>query len=131
VRALDTNVLVRFVTADDSPQAARVRELFRAAEGHHELLFVSLPVILELIWVLGSSYGTPKPDITQALQDLLGLPYLRFEQDGRIRELLAAAPQSPLALGDLLVGLCGRDHGCTTTLTFDRNAARSPLFTAL
>lgn len=131
MRALDTNILVRFVTADDSPQSERVRELFRTAEEHHELLFVSLPVLLELIWVLGSAYDTPKAAIAEALQHLLGLPYLRFEQEARIRDLITASPQSPLGLGDLLVGLCGRDHGCTTTLTFDRKAVRSPLFTSL
>ena len=131
MRALDTNFLVRFITGDDSPQSDRVRELFRAAEEHHELLFVSLPVTLELIWVLGSAYDTPKASIAEALQHLMGLPYLRFEQEGRIRTLLTASPQSPLGLGDLLVGLIGKDHGCTTTLTFDRIAARSPLFTAL
>ena len=131
MRALDTNILVRFVTADDSPQSERVRELFRAAETHNEILFVSLPVTLELIWVLGSAYDTPKASIADALQHLLGLPYLRFEQEGRIRDLLTMSPQSPLGLGDLLVALSGKDHGCTTTLTFDRKAARSPLFTAL
>jgi len=131
VRALDTNILVRFVTRDDSPQSDLVRELFRTAEEHNELLFVSLPAILELIWVLGSAYDIPKASIAEALQQLLGLSYLRFEQEGRIRDLLTASPQSPLGLGDLLVGLCGKDHGCTTTLTFDRKAARSPLFTAL
>lgn len=131
MRALDTNILVRFITADDSLQTNRVRELFRTAEEHHELLFVSLPVTLELIWVLASTYDAPKADIAEALQHLLGLPYLRFEQEGRLRDLLSASLQSPLGLGDLLVGLCGKDHGCTTTLTFDRKAARSPLFTAL
>jgi len=131
VRALDTNILVRFVTGDDSPQSDRVHELFRTAEEHNELLFVSLPVILELIWVLGSAYDTPKSSIVEALQYLLGLPYLRFEQEGRIRDLLTASSQSSLGLGDLLVGLCGKDHGCTTTLTFDRKASRSSLFTAL
>ena len=131
MRALDTNILVRFVTGDDSPHSNRVRELFRTAEEHNELLFVSLPVIQELIWVLGSAYDTPKAAIAEALQHLLGLPYLRFEQEGRIRDLLTASAQSHLGLGDLLVGRCGKDHDCTTTLTFDRKAARSPLFTAL
>ena len=131
MRALDTNILVRFITADDSLQTDRVRELFRTAEEHHELLFVSLPVTLELIWVLASTYDAPKADIAEALQQLLGLPYLRFEQEARIRQLLTAATQGPVELGDLLIALSGKDHGCTTTLTFDRKALRSPLFTAL
>ena len=131
MRALDTNILVRFITRDNTPQSDRVRELFRTAEELNEPLFVSLPVTLELILVLGSAYDTPKSSIAEALQHLMGLPYLRFEQEGRIRDLLTASSQSPLGLGDLLVGLCGKDHGCTTTLTFDRKAARSQLFTAL
>jgi len=131
VRAVDTNILVRFVIGDDSPQAEQVRTLFRSAEEHHERLFVPLPVTLELIWVLASTYGVPRAAVTGALQHLIGLPYLRFEHEGRFRELLATAEQNPLGLSDLLVALSAREHGCTTILTFDRKAARSPLFTAL
>jgi len=131
VRALDTNVLVRFVTGDDSPQAERVRALFRSAEEGRERLFVPLPATLELIWVLTSSYETPKPAIVETLKRLLDLSYLRFEHDDRIQELLADAGQSPLGLSDLMVALSAGENGCTTTLTFDRRAARSPLFSAL
>jgi len=131
MRALDTNILVRFITGDDSSQTDRVHELFRTAEERHEMLFVSLPVTLELIWVLVSTYEAPKAAIAEALQHLLGLPYLRFEHEGRLKNLLATSGQNPLGLGDLLVGLSGKEHGCATTLTFDRKAARHPLFTAL
>ena len=131
MRALDTNVLVRFVTGDDSPQAERVRALFRSAEEGHERLFVPLPVTLELICVLTSSYETPKPAIVETLKHLLGLSYLRFEHVARIQALLAGAEQSPTGLSDLMVALSARENGCTTTLTFDRRTARSPFFSAL
>ena len=56
---LDTNVLVRYVTQDDpvqSPKASRLIEsLTTASPG-----FVSLVSVVELVWVLQSSYQSAK-----------------------------------------------------------------------
>ena len=119
------------MTGDDTPQGEQVRELFRSSEGRNQRLFVPFAVTLELIWVLASTYAAPKAAIILALQHLFGLPYLRFEHEGRVRELSATAAHIPLDLGDLLVAFSAKENGCTTTLTFDRKAARSPLFTEL
>jgi len=131
MRALDTNVLVRFVTADNPPQLERVSALFHEASEKQEILYVSLPVFLELMWVLTSTYEVSRDALVAALDQLLSLPFLRFEQEHCIRDFLKESLLSRLDLADLLVAIRGRHAGCTTTLTFDRTAARSPLFTAL
>ena len=56
--ALDTNVLVRFLVRDDEKQAQIVYARFKQAESAREVLFVSLLVVLETIWVLESAYDT-------------------------------------------------------------------------
>jgi predicted nucleic acid-binding protein len=56
---------------------------------------------------------------------------LRFEHESRLRALLEEAKSSTLDLADLLLGISAREHGCDTTLTFDRRASRSELFTLL
>jgi predicted nucleic-acid-binding protein len=131
MRALDTNVLVRFVAGDSAPQLERVTALFREVSEKQETLYVSLPVVLELIWVLSSSYGVSREELVSTLDQLVSLPFLRFEQESSVRELLSEAQRSQLDLADLLFGICGKHGGCTTTLTFDRSAARHSLFTAL
>ena len=61
--AIDTNVLVRLIVADDPEQTRRARVL--AAEGP---MFVPVTVILETEWVLRALYEIPTTDIARALR---------------------------------------------------------------
>jgi len=79
MKAVDTNILVRFLTKDDAIQAQKVYELFKKAETKREPLFVSLLVVLELLWVLESVYSIPREEIVDAINELLYLPVLKFE----------------------------------------------------
>jgi predicted nucleic-acid-binding protein len=128
VKALDTNILVRFLVADDPAQSGRVREIFQAAERGREPLFIATTVLLETIWVLGSVYDTPRENILMALGQLARLPFLKFERPQVVRRLVEEGRNSRADLADLLIGLCGAESGCATTLTFDRRLERSPFF---
>lgn len=128
MKAVDTNVLVRFLIADDPLQAAKVRALFERAENSRDPLFVSVPVILETLWVLTAVYEVPRLAVLDALQQLLELSCLRFEAEPTIRALIGAARESSTDLADLLIGLTARDNGCSVTLTLDRKAARDDRF---
>ena len=131
MKALDTNVIVRFLVADDAGQAGRVRKLFQDAEDRRETLFVSLVVMLETIWVLGAVYGISRAAILDAAEKLTGLPFLRFEFAERINRWISAGRQSNLDLADLIIGLTARDNGCSVTVTLDRKSVRSELFELL
>ena len=61
--ALDTNLLVRLLVADDAEQLVRVRTLIQDAIEREEPLFVPVSVFLELEWVLRSVYRIGKSDI--------------------------------------------------------------------
>ena len=52
MKALDTNILVRFLIQDDEPQSKTVFDLFSNAERQKESFFISTLVVLETIWVL-------------------------------------------------------------------------------
>ena len=56
MKALDTNVLVRFLVKDDAEQAQLVYTLFKQAENQKQQLFVPILVVLETIWVLQAVY---------------------------------------------------------------------------
>lgn len=128
MKALDTNVLVRFLVADDPAQSARVRALFQNAEEKREPLFVSIPVLLEMLWVLNAVYEIPRAATLDALDQIAGLPFLRFESEKLLSELIAAARKSNTDLADLLIGFEARNHGCSATITLDRKSTRSELF---
>jgi len=129
MRALDTNILVRFLTNDDSGQAKRVYRLFREAEERREVFIVPVPVVLELFWVLESAYGIARQEILDAVDDLMQVPMLEFDAQDAMRACIADARRSRGDLSDLLIAryavwACEAD----SVLTFDSKAARSGVF---
>ena len=131
MKALDTNILVRFLVQDDQKQCARVNRLFESAEQDKAVLYVPLLVTLELIWVLQSVYAVERKAILHALDALLLLPVLRFEQQPVARSFISQATQSNSGLADLLIGESCKASGCESVLTFDKGASKNSLFVAL
>jgi predicted nucleic-acid-binding protein len=72
--AVDTNVLVRFLTHDDAKQAARATAVFHSAE-----VSVAKTVLLETEWVLRSFYGFTPEQIRAALLSLVRLRSVTLE----------------------------------------------------
>jgi len=131
MKALDTNVLVRFLVRDDERQAKAVYRLFTRAEQGRETFLVAPLVLLETIWVLESAYDIGRDDILDAVEDLMLMPVLEFERQPSIRRFIREARGSKLGLPDLLIACLAQAAGCETVLTFDRRAARSHLFQML
>ena len=80
--ALDTNVIVRIVTADDPKQLTAALEVFRSGD-----LWLCKTVLLETEWVLRYSYQLPHEAILEAFQRLLG--YRPLQVEDRATVLLA------------------------------------------
>lgn len=72
--ALDTNILVRFLTRDDPAQAARARAMIEAGA-----VFVPRTVVLATEWVLRTIYHFECGAIAAGLEKLLALPALEIE----------------------------------------------------
>lgn len=117
MRAIDTNVLVRFVTGDDRGQAARARALI--AEGD---IFVATTVLLECEWVLRSAYGFDPGRIAATLRAFAGLPGITLEDPRRTARALAWTERG-MDFADAL-HLAGAE-GCSTFVTFDRRLANA------
>ena len=66
--AVDNNVVLRLILADDERQLAAIRALMA-----RETLFVSLTVLLEVGWVLASRYRLPRAAVAQALTSIEAL----------------------------------------------------------
>jgi predicted nucleic-acid-binding protein len=115
--AVDTNVLVRFLTWDDEPQAALAAQAIEAAET------VVLPtvVLCETVWVLRRAYKLPPREIAATLRDLI---------DSKPVEVDRVAAEAGLALldrgGDFADGVILHDAeraGAGHLVTFDRALA--------
>ena len=125
MKAVDTNVLVRFLVNDDPAQASAVRGLFASAERQREAFWVPVLVVMEAIWVLESAYAVSRSELLATLNDLLLLPVLEFEHRAAVQNMLANAARNAGDLSDLLIAETARLAGCAATLTFDRKAARA------
>jgi predicted nucleic-acid-binding protein len=74
VVAVDTNVVVRFLTADEPVQAGRARAIFE-----HEAVLLLKTVILETEWVLRRLYHFDSKHIADAFRALIALPLVECE----------------------------------------------------
>ncbi len=84
MNALDTNVVVRFLTRDDPAQAARAKALIET-----ESLYLSKSVVLETAWLLRSRYRYERVAIVEGITRLLGLPGMVVEDQPVVARALA------------------------------------------
>ena len=131
MKALDTNVLVRFLVRDNEKQAKSVYRKFKKAETNKEILFVPVLVVLETIWVLESVYGVSRQEILDSIDELLLMPILEFEVQSVIRNFVSSARETKMDLSDLLIAHSAKSSGCECVITFDKRASNFRLFELL
>jgi predicted nucleic-acid-binding protein len=128
---IDTNVLVRLLVADTPEQATAARILVEEAEARGEKVFVNRLVLAECLWVLASQYQTSKVDALAAVEKLAGHPVFVVEDRAAWTNAVAEARKGRQEVVDIAMAATNAGRGCDTTFTFDRTAARSPLFRLL
>ena len=121
--AIDTDVLVRYLTQDDRAQAPLATALFEGRLSAAEPGFVSLIVLCEMIHVLERLYDRSRDEIAAILEGLMESAQIVVDEADIVRAALA---YPNIALSDAIVQAIARDRGCTQTLTFDRNFSRLP-----
>jgi predicted nucleic-acid-binding protein len=131
MKAIDTNILIRFLTGDDPAQAKMVYALFKKAESEKTELFVPLLVVLETIWLLESVYAVSRAEILDAISDLLLMPVLKFDQHAMLQQMIRYAYGNTLNLSDILIAHAAKTSGCEKVITFDKDASKFNLFEML
>lgn len=131
MKAIDTNILLRYFLQDNPAQYDKVRKLFQKTKLENSQLFVSVLVVLEIIWVLESVYETPRQVIIDALLKAMALDFLRYEYALVLEQVLIFAKDNTFDLSDLMIGAIAQANDCDTTLTFDRKASKSSYFELL
>jgi len=119
----DTNLLVRFFTQDDPAQCRQTDEIMRSLSAA-DPAWVSLAVLLELVWVLTWIYRVDRPGIVRVLDDLIDRREFTIEQLDTVQEALRLFRKGKAEFADCMIAASARAAGCTKTVTFDRIAAR-------
>ncbi len=115
MRAVDTNVVVRYLTGDDPVQAEKVRALIGS-----EPVFVPRTVLLEVEWVLRGVYKMSSERIIPALRALAGLPGVSVEDPALVAKAMDWAGAG-MDFADALH--LAAASGCVWFLTFDQRFA--------
>ncbi len=115
--ALDTNVLVRYITWDDPEQAEEAASVIESGD----VLVVPIIVLCELVWVLRRRYRYDAGDIIGAIRTLI---------EARSVEVDRVSAEAGLAMlakgGDFADGVIQGEAlaaSCTKLATFDRTFA--------
>jgi predicted nucleic-acid-binding protein len=124
MKALDTNVIVRFVTQDDHQQSAR-------ANRYIELCLINLIVLCEMIWVLESAYHYPKAAILDLFGRMLSTSQFEIENKEVVWAALEDFKNSRADFSDSLVGRLNQRLGCGETASFDSAVKTLPGFRLL
>ena len=127
---IDTNVLLRWLL-DIEADAAQRRIVARFMETTEERLYVSVPVLMEAIWTLRRRYGVDRDGVALLVRALRSSGRIEMAEDRAVRAALDQFERSTCDFADLLIAALNRAAGCSTTLTFDRAAARLEGFTRI
>ncbi|QPC94150.1 type II toxin-antitoxin system VapC family toxin [Mesorhizobium sp. INR15] len=115
--AIDTNLVVRYLTGDHPKQSPRARALIDG-----QPVFVAVTVVLEVEWVLRSAYGYALPEIARALRAFGGLPTVEMEDATIVSSALDLA-DAGMDFADALH--LGKSAHCTGFATFDRKLIKA------
>jgi predicted nucleic-acid-binding protein len=119
MRAIDTNVLVRLITRDDSKQAAAAEEFVEKGA------WVSHLALAEATWVLDAVYARKPNEIATAVEMLLNHKHLSIQDSEVVAAALAKFRAKPsIGFSDCLLLETARKAGHLPLGTFDRDLAK-------
>ena len=113
--AVDTNVIVRYLTRDDAEQFAKASALI-----HGEDVYVCTTVLLETEWVLRRGYRFSRDQILGALTAIAGLPRVNLEDPALAAKALDWM-RSGMDFADALH--LAKAEGCEAFVSFDQRFA--------
>ncbi len=119
MRAVDTNVLVRLVTRDDTRQVASADTFIERGA------WVSVLALAEAAWVLAAVYGLSAAGVVTAVEMLLHHKDLTLQDSDVVAAALELFRSRPaLGFSDCLLLELARKAGHLPLGTFDRSLGR-------
>lgn len=121
---LDTNVLVRYFAQDDAAQSKKATALMESFSAERPG-YVSQIALVEVVWVLGRSYGVERDQMKDIVESMLGTKELVIEGADTVRKALRVFAASDKAdFADCLIERSGHVAQCEYTATFDVTASK-------
>lgn len=122
---LDTNVLLRYIAQDDPVQSPLATAFVEQECTSTTPGFVSLIVLVEVVWVCESCYGAGRGEVARILRGILGSRQLIVERAEIAWQALRLFESSKADFSDCLIARNALVAGCGRVVTFDKQAARA------
>lgn len=127
--AIDTNILVRYITQDDEPQSKSAENLLSKYDRKSQSIFINNIVLCELVWVLERGYKYSKEQIAATIRVILSTAVFAFEHHNILWMALEDYDHNKADFADCLIAQLNKSQGFHQTFTFDKSATKHNLFT--
>jgi predicted nucleic acid-binding protein len=125
---LDTNVIIRHITADDPALASRARAFLRQVENGTVQVDLPEAVILEAVQVLSSraTYNLPRLEVARDLATIIRLRGIRMKYKRRYIRALELYATSTLDFVDALLVAYAEHRKPPVVVSFDQDFDKIP-----
>lgn len=129
--AIDTNILIRYITQDHPKQAKLAEELLEKHCSPINPGWINLLVVAETFWVLERTFKIPKVQLLEIFKDILTTEEFSVEDSEIVYEALKDYEKRTADFIDYIIARRNLAGGYKITYTFDKKAARHPGFKLL
>ena len=124
MKALDTNVIIRYLVQDDPAQSALATDYIEKKCSSESPCFIGQITLCEIAWVLESNYEQDRKSIAHVIEHLLQVAQLEVMESHIVWKALADFKASNADFADHLIARVNESRGCESTVTLDKKAAK-------
>ncbi|MBE0447384.1 MAG: PIN domain-containing protein [Actinobacteria bacterium] len=121
---VDTNIFIRLLTEDDPDQAAASKDFISRVIAGKVHAYITVAVILEIVWTLSSYYKLSRDDISHKLTLLLNTKKLAIENRDIIEEAAEYYKTTPIDFADCYNAAYAKLIGDAIILSYDKDFDR-------
>jgi predicted nucleic-acid-binding protein len=121
VRAIDANVVLRYLTNDVPDQAKQTEELLKRVEDGKEDLLLPDIILADIIWILERYYKQTREDIREWLTAIIGLQGLRLSDKDMALNALDIYVDKKIDWSDAFTAGQMLQRGITEIYSFDKH----------
>lgn len=123
-KAIDANVILRFVLADHPKMSPRCRDLFARVQESQEVVFLPEAALSDVVWTLRSFYDWPVEQIVSFLGALLALEGVQMQRKELVWDALYLFGRRGMDFSDGLIAAEMSSLGLKAIYTYDRDFNR-------
>jgi len=119
MKFLDTNIILRYLTADDAQKAKRCEDVFKKAADGKETLYTTTLVIAEVVWVLEKIYKLSEGDIAKAIRQILNTPHIECDEKDILLRAVGLYELKKIDFIDVYNAVIMETQGIDTLYSYD------------